>query len=109
MRNIVLRTALTIHVRVAATIIASSGSSATATGSAVTVDLLIEVPVTGVSATAAVGTVTVVNKTNVHPVGVYATGYVGRVLIWEEIVPSQTPNWIPVVDAQTPGWTDIPT
>ena len=54
-------------------------------------------------------TVTVVNKTNVHPVGVYATGYVGRVLIWEEIVPSQTPNWIPVVDAQTPGWTDIPT
>jgi hypothetical protein len=61
------------------------------------------------SATASVGSVTVDSFTNVNLVGVSATGEVGRILIWEDIIPIQDPNWQVISTAQTPNWTEVRT
>ena len=87
----------------------SAGSLEAVSGlSGVTVDLIIEIPVTGLSATASVGSVTVLTNVIINVTGLSATGEVGRVLVWEDIDPSQNPNWINLLPSQTPGWTAIP-
>ena len=94
---------------VAPATVSPTGLQATGVLNGVTVDLLIEIPVTGLSATSALGTAYVVEAaTNVYPTGLSATGEVGRVLIWQNIDPSQNPNWINMTPSQTPNWTSIP-
>ena len=94
---------------VAPATVSPTGLQATGVLNGVTVDLLIEIPVTGLSATSEIGTAFVVEAaTNVYPTGLSATGEVGRVLICQNIDPSQNPNWINMTPSQTPNWTSIP-
>tara|TARA_R100000654_G_scaffold33219_2_gene58328 strand:- start:1732 stop:2019 length:288 start_codon:yes stop_codon:yes gene_type:complete len=54
--------------------------------------------VTGVSATGAIGinVVAPILTIGIPVTGVSATGSVGEEILWQEIVPSQTPNWIDI-------------
>jgi hypothetical protein len=86
----------------------SAGSLEAVSGlSGVTVELVLEVPVTGLSATTSLGSVTVFTSVIIDAVGLSATGQVGRVLVWEDINPSQNPNWINLNPSQTPGWSNL--
>lgn len=73
-----------------------TGVSATCLVGTVTVGLGIPVSVTGLSATCSVGTVTIKLGSTVSVTGVSAQGNVGSVLVWGEIVPNQSPNWIEI-------------
>ena len=74
-----------------------------------------KISVTGNVATSALGTAT--QNTKYLITGVTATGNVGIVLVYTQIVASQTPNWSTVTTnttswtnnapSQTPNWTDI--
>ena len=56
------------------------------------------VPVTGVTATNSVGNGTFVSPLSIGAsvTGVSATGGVGEEIFWQEITPSQTPNWLDI-------------
>jgi len=71
-----------------------TGVAGTGSVGSVSVSISIPVSVTGVSSTGAVGLVTVALGCNVSVTGVSGTGAVGSVLIWNEIIPSQNPNWV---------------
>ena len=73
-----------------------TGLSATCSVGTVTVALGVSAFVTGLSATCSVGTVTLSIGSTVSVAGVSATGYVGSVLVWDQIVPNQNPNWIEI-------------
>jgi len=61
------------------------------------------------SATSQLGTAFVVQgSTDIHPTGLSAIGEVGRVLVWQDVNPSQNPNWINLSPSQTPTWVNIP-
>jgi len=73
-----------------------TGVSATCSVGTVTIGLGISVSVTGVSATCSVGTVTIKIGSTVFVAGVSATCNVGTVLVWGQIVPAQSPDWIEI-------------
>ena len=78
---------------------------------AVTVDLLIQVPVTGLEVTTGVGSVSIATGTGIDvPVtGVEATGSVGPrgVTVWGRIVPSETATWTRIASSTTTEYTEI--
>jgi hypothetical protein len=43
-----------------------------------------------------VGSVAITIGVPVFVAGVSATGYVGSVLLWDQIVPAQSPDWIQI-------------
>jgi len=61
---------------------------------------------TGNVGTGAVGTVTLESKYLIT--GVTATGNVGIVLVYSDVIPSQTPNWT-AVTTNTTSWADVTT
>jgi hypothetical protein len=63
---------------------------------------------TGVAGTTALstGTVTFPLSIGVSPTGVTATGNTGIVLVYTDVIPSQTPNWVAVAGVTT-TWTDV--
>jgi len=77
----------------------------------VTVDLRIQVPVTGIEVTTGVGSVTVTGGTGVDvPVtGVEATGLLGPrgVTVWGRIVPDETAVWTKIAPSTTTEYTQI--
>lgn len=73
-----------------------TGLSATGSVGDVTLSIGVPVSVTGLSATCSVGSVTITLGTAVSVAGVSATGYVGSVLLWDQIVPAQSPDWIEI-------------
>jgi len=78
------------------------------TGDVGTVAIAAVVTVTGPSAgTASVGAVTSEGDANATVTGLLATGSVGSVLVWGQIVPSQTSNFSAITVSQTPSWTNI--
>lgn len=44
---------------------------------------------------------------NVSVTGVSATGAVGQVLVYERIVPSQSPSYANIVANQSPSWSGV--
>jgi hypothetical protein len=73
-----------------------TGVSAACLVGSVTLRIDSPVSVTGVSAACLVGSVTLTLGTAVSVAGVSATGYVGSVLLWDQIVPAQSPDWIEI-------------
>ena len=63
---------------------------------------------TGVSSAAelSTGTVTFPLSIGVFPTGVTATGNTAIVLVYTDVIPSQTPNWVAVAGVTT-TWTDV--
>ena len=78
---------------------------------AVTVDLLIQVPVTGLEVITGVGSVSIATGTGIDvPVtGVEATGSIGPrgVTVWGRIVPSETATWTRIAPSTTTEYTEI--
>lgn len=109
----------------------ATGSSATGQVGGVQATIGIDANVTGIAATGQVGTnrvdidyfvfptgVSAAVQTNsvfagvvidcdVYVAGLQVIGYVGQVLVWGQIVPSQTPDWTEIVPVDSPGWVEI--
>jgi len=67
----------------------------------------VNVSVTGSAATASGGAVTTTNINNFSVTGVSATGATTPVLVWGPIFPDQTSSFNEISPSQTPDWTDI--
>lgn len=79
-----------------------------AVGNAV-IGINISFAVSGLSASTALGTGTIAPTLSlgVAVTGVSATGFAGEEILWERVIPSQTPSWSNITASQTPNWTDI--
>ena len=79
-------------------IVPTGVSGTTALGTASSAAAGATVPVTGVTATNSVGNGTFVSPSSIGAsvTGVSATGGVGEEIFWQEIIPSQTPNWLDI-------------
>ena len=79
-------------------IVPTGVSGTTALGTASSAAAGATVPVTGVTATNSVGNGTFVSPLSIGAsvTGVSATGGVGEEIFWQEITPSQTPNWLDI-------------
>jgi hypothetical protein len=68
-----------------------------------------DVQVTSDALQSGLGSVTVTGLANVPATGIVGTGQVGSVLVWSQIVPSQSPSWSAVSPSQSPSWSTITT
>jgi hypothetical protein len=79
-------------------IVPTGVSGTTALGTSSSAAAGATVPVTGVTATNSVGNGTFVSPLSIGAsvTGVSATGGIGEEIFWQEITPSQTPNWLDI-------------